>query len=116
MSINDLIAKAKELEDLQRVIAEKIEVALAKSVAVDAIKAQMQAAGVTIEDLGYGSIKPATAKPATIKASTSRKGQRIEPKYRGPNGETWSARGLKPRWLKAALAGGATLEQFKIAA
>lgn len=29
-------------------------------------------------------------------------------------GETWSGRGLKPRWLSAALAGGAKLEDFAV--
>jgi DNA-binding protein H-NS len=27
------------------------------------------------------------------------KGRKVAPKYRGPNGETWSGRGLAPRWL-----------------
>lgn len=36
--------------------------------------------------------------------------------YRGPNGETWSGRGLKPRWVMAALDGGSTLDDLKVAA
>lgn len=27
-------------------------------------------------------------------------GKKIPPKYRGPNGETWSGRGVHPRWMK----------------
>jgi DNA-binding protein H-NS len=27
------------------------------------------------------------------------KGRKVAPKYRGPNGETWTGRGLAPRWL-----------------
>ncbi len=27
------------------------------------------------------------------------KGRKVEPKYQGPNGETWTGRGLAPRWL-----------------
>ena len=27
------------------------------------------------------------------------KGRRVPPKFRGPNGETWTGRGLTPRWL-----------------
>lgn len=35
-------------------------------------------------------------------------------KYRDPaTGSTWSGKGLQPRWLKAALEDGATLEQFQ---
>lgn len=29
------------------------------------------------------------------------KGRKAAAKYRGPNGETWAGRGLKPRWLTA---------------
>lgn len=37
-------------------------------------------------------------------------------KYRSPQtGETWSGRGLQPRWLKAALAAGQRLEDFEVA-
>jgi DNA-binding protein H-NS len=27
--------------------------------------------------------------------------RRIAPKYKGPNGQTWSGRGLRPKWLTA---------------
>lgn len=36
------------------------------------------------------------------KQSTLR-GIKIKPKYKGPNGETWSGRGEKPKWLKQEL-------------
>src|SRR3974390_941099 len=37
------------------------------------------------------------------------------PKYCGPNGDTWTGRGKRPRWLTAALAEGKKLEDFLIA-
>ena len=37
-------------------------------------------------------------------------------KYRGPNGEEWSGRGLTPRWLSALIAAGRTKEEFAVAA
>jgi DNA-binding protein H-NS len=42
----------------------------------------------------------------------------VAPKYRNPANpsETWAGRGLKPRWLTAALKGGKKLEDFAIAA
>jgi DNA-binding protein H-NS len=43
-----------------------------------------------------------------------RKGQKIAPKYQGPHGEKWSGRGLKPRWLTAAMSEGKRLEDFLI--
>jgi DNA-binding protein H-NS len=41
----------------------------------------------------------------------------VAPKYRNPEnpGETWAGRGLKPRWLAAALKSGKKLEDFAIA-
>lgn len=41
----------------------------------------------------------------------------VAPKYRNPDNpsETWAGRGLKPRWLAAALKAGGKLEDFAIA-
>jgi DNA-binding protein H-NS len=41
----------------------------------------------------------------------------VAPKYRNPENpsETWAGRGLKPRWLTAAIKGGKSLEDFAIA-
>ena len=36
-------------------------------------------------------------------------------KYRDQNGNEWSGRGLKPKWLTAALAEGKTVQDFAIA-
>jgi DNA-binding protein H-NS len=39
----------------------------------------------------------------------------VAPKYRHPEtGETWAGRGLKPRWLTAALKSGKSVESFAI--
>jgi DNA-binding protein H-NS len=43
-----------------------------------------------------------------------RKGHKVAPKYEGPNGEKWSGRGKKPRWLTAAISEGRQLEDFLI--
>jgi DNA-binding protein H-NS len=42
----------------------------------------------------------------------------VAPKYRNPENpaETWAGRGLKPRWLAAALKSGKKLENFSIEA
>jgi DNA-binding protein H-NS len=41
----------------------------------------------------------------------------VAPKYRNPDNptETWAGRGLKPRWLAAAIKAGRKLEDFAIA-
>jgi DNA-binding protein H-NS len=42
----------------------------------------------------------------------------VAPKYRNPDNpaETWAGRGLKPRWLAAALKAGKKLDDFSITA
>ena len=49
------------------------------------------------------------------KQKASRKMGKVAAKYRNPEtGESWSGRGLRPNWLKAALEGGKALEDFAI--
>jgi DNA-binding protein H-NS len=43
-----------------------------------------------------------------------KKGNKVAPKYQGPNGETWSGRGKNPRWLAAAISEGKRSEDFLI--
>jgi DNA-binding protein H-NS len=54
-----------------------------------------------------------------LQATGGRGGPRgaVAPKYRNPENpsETWAGRGLKPRWLEAALKSGKELEDFSIA-
>jgi DNA-binding protein H-NS len=46
----------------------------------------------------------------------SLRGRPVAPKYRNPENpsETWAGRGLKPRWLSAAMKSGKKLEDFAI--
>ena len=45
----------------------------------------------------------------------SSKGVKVAAKYRdNTTGETWSGRGLKPKWLAAAMAGGIELQTFAV--
>ena len=52
------------------------------------------------------------------KKATGRRGGTVAAKYRNPENpsETWAGRGLKPRWLTAALKSGGKIEDFTIAA
>ena len=90
---------------------------------VHEIQAKMQAFGITIKDLqstkgakgGRGKAK--TALPKAAKAPKTRKASApVAAKYRGPNGETWSGRGLMPKWLSALVAQGQSKESFSVAA
>lgn len=75
-----------------------------RSEAIQRIKALMAENGLTAADL--------TGKSA---AGASRKGAKVAPKYRNAStGETWSGRGLQPKWLKAALASGRKLGEFAL--
>ena len=76
---------------------------------IDEVKKVMAEHGLTMADIAGGGGKKAVP-PAD---GTSKKV--VAPKYRNAaTGETWSGRGLQPRWMKAAIAEGATLESLAI--
>ena len=56
------------------------------------------------------------AKTSSKRRSSSLKGRRVPPKYRNPanKSETWAGRGVRPRWLQAALKEGRKIEEFAI--
>ena len=94
---------------------------------VQDIRAKMQAFGITAKDLQ-------TYKPKLkANAATNAKGKKnalaekransatekatktpVAAKFRGPGGETWSGRGLTPRWLKTLTDQGRPKEEFAI--
>ena len=74
---------------------------------VEDIKAKMAALGITVADLEGGKTRPR-------KAAAAKSANPAPAKYRGPNGETWSGRGLMPRWLAALVAQGQNKEAFAI--
>jgi DNA-binding protein H-NS len=87
---------------------------------------QMKAFGITVKDLVPGKrgrvknkgsarskLSPkVSAKRANI-ASPRQTGP-VAAKFRGPNGESWSGRGLTPRWLAALVAQGKSKEDFAV--
>ena len=54
--------------------------------------------------------------PAGMGRTSAMKGVKIAPKYRGPGGDTWAGRGATPRWLKALVKEGHSVEEFLIGA
>jgi DNA-binding protein H-NS len=42
--------------------------------------------------------------------------KKVVPKYRGPDGQTWTGRGVRPRWLTSAINDGKQIKDFLIAA
>ena len=55
-----------------------------------------------------------TSFPSTERRGGSKKGYKVAPKYKGPQGEKWSGRGKTPRWLTAAMSEGKQLNDFLI--
>lgn len=73
-----------------------------RSEAVAKVKSLMSEYGLTVADLSMRTPKP-------VKVS------KVAAKYRNQaTGETWSGRGLQPKWLKAAVAAGAKLTDFSV--
>ena len=87
---------------------------------VQDILAKMHAFGITVKDLQPGKRRAtkgkAGAKTAKAAGTKRKTGQVVAAKYRGPNGETWSGRGLAPRWLATLIASGKSKEDFAIKA
>jgi DNA-binding protein H-NS len=75
--------------------------------AIEKVKALMAQYGLSVADLG--------SRPVSSKPKKGRSGGKVAAKYRNTStGETWSGRGLQPRWLKAALASGRKLADFAV--
>lgn len=99
-TIQEMMAMRAELD---RKIAEAQRTARADAIAK--VKSLMAEYGLTAADLSGRA-------PAAPKAEGSKK---VAAKYRDPaTGQTWTGRGLKPKWLTAALSSGKQLSDFAI--
>jgi len=102
-TVAELIAQKAELEK-QIADAQREE----KAGAIAQVKALMAQHGLTAADLVARG--PSSARPVSAKS-----GGKVAAKYRDPaTGNSWSGRGLKPNWLKAALDSGKTLADFAV--
>ena len=101
-NLSELLAKKAALE--QQILEAQRE---QRSQAIAQVRALMNEHGLTLADLG-------TRAAAAPRKSSGGSGK-VAAKYRNTaTGDSWSGRGLKPNWLKAALAGGAALDDFKV--
>jgi DNA-binding protein H-NS len=101
-TLQDLIDQKAALErEISAVRNEGRAQALAKVVAL------MRESGLSIDDV---------AKTLESGKRTNERARKPVPaKYRDPaTGSTWSGRGLKPRWLVAALEAGKSLDDFAV--
>lgn len=75
-----------------------------KTALLTEFRQRAQEAGVSLEALF----------PSGARRRRSDAGQILAPKYKGPNGETWSGRGRQPNWLTALEASGHDKEEFRV--
>jgi DNA-binding protein H-NS len=90
----------------------QVETALSTKVTQERHRLESQLAGLSrVNGAGAKRGRPSLG-------VSSLRGTRVVPKYRNPKNpsETWAGRGLKPRWLTAAIKTGKKLEHFSIAA
>jgi len=100
-SLQDLLERKAELE--REIEATRRQ---ERADAISKVKALMSEYGLTMADL--------TAKGAPRNNSSAR-GGKVAVKYRNAaTGDTWSGRGLQPKWLKAALAAGRKIDEFAV--
>ncbi len=102
ISIEDLI---KQKEALEKQIQEAQRAARGDAMAK--IKELMAVHGLTVADLaGKAGFTAVKVEPVATP-------KKVAAKYRNPEtGDTWTGRGLKPKWLQQALAEGKSLEEF----
>lgn len=110
-NVKDLLSESSvaDLEHLVKEAKKQIEARKEQEINDARIHVRELAAslGITLEELLVKPTKPVRVGKAIKKA---------EIKYRNPNNEeeTWAGRGKKPTWLKEAIDGGATLEDFAV--
>jgi DNA-binding protein H-NS len=96
----------KELEIL-RIAAEK-QLTIEKQAAVERLNKVIAEYGLTANDLKFGAGAAETKSSAKKQAVSSK----ADVKFADATGNTWSGRGPRPVWLRAALASGQSLESF----
>lgn len=98
--IQDLLAQRAEI-DRKISDARREE----RAAAVAQVRALMAEHGLTAADVAG---RTGTSRPKST-------GAKVAPKYRNAaTGDTWTGRGLQPKWLREALAAGAKLTDFAI--
>lgn len=116
-TLSEIVA---QLEAERAALDSKIAETKAQAIggAIAEVQSLMEARGVTLEMLGGRKARaPRAAAASAPKQTRSTKGARIAAKYKNQaTGETWSGRGLKPNWLRAAIMQGRKIEEFAVTA
>lgn len=120
--MSNLIEIQSQIEKLQKQANEIKSREFDKT--IQEILSKMTAYGITLKDLQprklskqlkvRASKSGGDAGNVTQKTDKKKASGPVLPKYQGPGGETWSGRGLTPRWLSALVVQGKTREDFAI--
>jgi DNA-binding protein H-NS len=112
--MNDLIKQAADLRAQAAALEAQAE--QQKSAARQGVLAQVKAViaehGFSATDLGLKAGK--AGRPLKAGRSHPSAGKKVTVKFKDAQGNTWTGRGVKPRWLSSALQNGATLQSFAI--
>ena len=121
--MNDLVDIQLQIEKLQKQAQQIRSKEFART--VQDIKKKMNAFGITFKDLQQaksdktaGASKKSTLPGNVVqrlrKATSTAAGSKVAAKYRSVDGQTWTGRGLTPRWLKALLTEGHNKDEFLV--
>ena len=120
--MSNLIEIQGQIEKLQKQASEIRAREFDKT--VQEILVKMHVFGITLKDIQTGKARNTKARTKTaltaenagskVKRKAGKAFTVVPAKYRGPDGETWSGRGLTPRWLAALMTDGRAKEEFAI--
>jgi DNA-binding protein H-NS len=99
-NLQELLAQRAELE---RKISETQKAQ--RSSAIAKIREIMAENSLDVEDLGGRS---------SVSGHNGSASKKSPIKYRDASGNSWSGRGLKPKWLQQAIASGRNLSEFAV--
>lgn len=111
--------KSLSLPELRKLVV-RVEKAIVaeekrlKKAALAEIKSVAQKHGLSLAEIAGAEKAP--AKKAKAAKGKKKKTNKVAPKYRNPEDadQTWSGRGLRPRWVVAAMDSGKTLDDIAI--
>ena len=119
--MSNLVDIQSQIEKLQKQASQIRAKEFHKTVAE--IREKMHAFGITVKDLQPAKISkndkagtPVESNKKSVKTAVKKPvSTPVAAKFRGPDGQTWTGRGLSPRWMKMLLDQGHAKEEFLIA-
>ena len=108
--MSNLIEIQAQIAELQK--QEKLMLAQEYQSAKAQVQSLISTYKISASDLVFGG----GGAPSSKKEKVTSAGKKAPAKYRDESGNSWSGRGLKPKWLSAAIESGKNLEDFLIQA